>query len=110
MSFRGFLNKLAREVTYYRIFNKIATPLFDKFVFIMSMSDETTLEERNLINMILFHKTKLKRIQNGASADQLFSTKERRKLRRHGILTYRNMTWSISEKAGEIIEKRGVQG
>jgi len=74
------------------------------------MSDETSLEERNLINMILFHKEKLRRIQKGASAIQLFSAEERRKLRRQDILTYRNMTWSISEKAREIIGSCGVHG
>ena len=67
------------------------------------MSDKESFEERNLINMILFHKEKLRKIQKGASTLQLFSTEERRKLRRQDILTYRNMTWSISEKAKEII-------
>ena len=72
----------------------------------MPMSEEESLEEQNLVNMILFHEEKLRRIMSGTSAVKMFSTEERRKLRRHGILTFRNKTWGLSEKAREIIENR----
>jgi len=68
------------------------------------MSDEGSFEEQNLINLILFHKSKLKKIQKGGSAGKLFTIDERRKLRQYGILTYRKRTWAVSEKAIKVIE------
>ena len=69
------------------------------------MSDEGSFEEQNLINLILFHKSKLKKIQKGVSAGKLFTIDERRKLRQYGILTYRKLTWGLSEKAEKILQK-----
>ena len=46
-------------------------------VLIMSMSDEESLEERNLVNLVLYYKAKLKRIQKGVSAVKLLSVEER---------------------------------
>ena len=43
----------------------------------MSMSDEESLEERNLVNLVLYYKAKLKRIQKGVSAVKLLSVEER---------------------------------
>jgi len=74
------------------------------------MSDEESLEERNLVNLVLYNKGKLKRIQKGVSAAKLFSVDERRKLRRYGILTYYSMTWGLSKKAKEIIERGNDDG
>ncbi len=68
------------------------------------MSDEGSFEEQNLINMVLFHKSKLKKIQKGVSAGKLFTNHERRKLKEYGILTYRNKTWALTEKATKVIE------
>jgi hypothetical protein len=53
------------------------------------MSDEGSFEEQNFVNMVVFHKSKLKKIQTGVSAGKLFTVDERRKLRHYGILTYR---------------------
>ena len=68
------------------------------------MSDEGSFEGQNLINIVLFHKSKLKRIQKGASAGKLFTSHERRKLKEYGILIYRNKTWALTEKAAKVIE------
>ena len=68
------------------------------------MSDEESFEGQNLINIVLFHKSKLKRIQKGASAGKLFTNHERRKLKEYGILIYRKRTWELTEKAKRIIE------
>ena len=68
------------------------------------MSDEGSFDEQNLINMVLFHKSKLKKIQKGASAGKLFTHDERRKLKEYGILVYRKRTWNITEKGKQIIE------
>ncbi len=70
------------------------------------MSGEGSFEEQNLINLILFHKFKLKKIRKGGSAGKLFTLDERRKLRQYGILTYRKLTWAVSEKAIKVIETR----
>ncbi len=72
----------------------------------MPMSGGESFEEQNLINMILFHKSKLKKIQKGVSAGNLLTIGERRKLRKYGILTYRKMTWELTEKAIKIIETK----
>ncbi len=73
-------------------------------VFNVPMSDEGPFEEQNLVNLILFHKSKLKKIQKGVSAGKLFTVAECRKLRKYGILTYRKMIWELTEKAIKIIE------
>ena len=70
----------------------------------MSMSDEGSFDEQNLINLVFFHKSKLKKIQKGVSAGKLFTLDERRKLREYGILEYSKRTWIISEKGKQIIE------
>jgi len=67
------------------------------------MSDEESLEEQNLINLVFFHKSKLKKIQKGVSAGKLFTIDERRKLRKYGILIYRKRTWELTEKAKKVI-------
>ena len=72
------------------------------------MSDEGGFEEQNLINLVYFHKSKLKRIQKGASAGKLFTREERGKLREYGILVYHKRTWKITEKGKQIIETLGV--
>ncbi len=72
------------------------------------MSDEGSFEGQNLINIVLFHKSKLKRIQKGASAGKLFTSHERRKLKEYGILTYRKMIWELTEKAIKIIETHRI--
>lgn len=69
----------------------------------MPMSDEESFDEQNLINLVLFHKSKLKKIQKGASVGSL-STQERRKLIEYGILTYRKGKWEITEKGKKVIE------
>ena len=68
------------------------------------MCDEGSFEEQNLINLVFFHRSKLKMIQKGVSAGKLFTIFERRKLRKCGILTYRKMTWEVTEKAKKVIE------
>ena len=68
------------------------------------MSDEESFEEQNLINLTLFHKSKLKKIQKGFSASKLFTLDERRKLREYGILAYRKRKWEITEKGKKAIE------
>ena len=68
------------------------------------MSDEESFDEQNLINTVLFHKFKLKKIQKGASAGKLFTHDERKKLKEYGILTYRKRKWEITEKGKQIIE------
>jgi hypothetical protein len=68
------------------------------------MSEEESLEEQNLINLVFYHKSKLKKIQKGVSAGKLFTNLERRKLREYGILFYRNMTWDLTEKAKKVLE------
>jgi hypothetical protein len=68
------------------------------------MSEEESLEEQNLINLVFYHKSKLKKIQKGVSAGKLFTNHERRKLREYGILIYRNMTWDLTEKAKKVLE------
>ncbi len=73
------------------------------------MSDEGSFEEQNLINIVLFHKSKLKKIQKGASAGKLFTSHERRKLREYGILIYRKMTWELTEMAKKVIETPSAQ-
>ena len=75
-----------------------------EIVFNMPMSDEGSFDEQNLINTVLFHKSKLKKIQNGGSAGKLFTKGERRKLREYGILIYRKMRWELTEKAIKAIE------
>ncbi len=70
----------------------------------MLMSEEGPFDEQNLINTILFHKSKLKKIQKGVSAGKLFTNHERRKLRENGILIYRKKRWELSEKAIQVIE------
>jgi len=70
------------------------------------MSEGESFDEQNLINLVLFHKSKLKKLQKGGSAVQLFTMEERRKLREYGILEYRKRTWEISEKGKQIIETR----
>ncbi len=72
-------------------------------VFNLPMFDEGSFEEQNFINMVLFHKSKLKKIQKGVSEGKLFTIAERRKLRHYGILTYRKLTWELSEKAKKVI-------
>jgi len=73
----------------------------------MSMSEGESFDEQNIINTVLFHKSKLKMIQNGGSAGKLFTKRERRKLREHGILIYRKMRWELTEKAIKVIETSG---
>ncbi len=75
-----------------------------EIVFNMPMSDEGSFEEQNLINTVLFHKSKLKKIQKGVSAGKLFTNGERRKLREYGILIYRKKIWELTEKARKVIE------
>ncbi len=74
----------------------------------MPMSDEGFLEEQNLINLVIYHKSKLKNIHKGASAGKLFTQDERTKLREYGILVYRKRTWKITEKGRQIIETQRV--
>ncbi len=62
------------------------------------------MEEQNLINLVFYHKSKLKKIQKGVSVGKLFTNHERRKLREYGILIYRNMTWDLTEKAKKVLE------
>lgn len=73
----------------------------------MLMSDEGSFDEQNLINTILFHKSKLMKIQNGISVGNLFTSGERRKLREYGILIYRKRRWELTEKAIKVIETSG---
>jgi len=73
-------------------------------VFNMPMSDEGSFDEQNLINTVLFHKSKLKKIHKGVSAGKLFTKGERRKLREYGILIYRKRRWELTEKARKVIE------
>ena len=80
------------------------TSILVEIVFNMLMSDEGSFEEQNLINIVLFHKSKLKKIQKGASAGNLFTIGERRKLREYGILIYRSNIWELTEKARKVIE------
>ncbi len=68
------------------------------------MPDEESFEGQNLINIVLFHKSKLKKIQKGVSAGKLFTNHERRKLKEYGILIYRKKTWELTEKAKKVIE------
>ena len=68
------------------------------------MSDKESFEEQNLINLVFYHKSKLKKIQKGDSEGKLFTNLERRKLREYGILIYRNMTWDLTEKAKKVLE------
>ena len=74
----------------------------------MLMSDETSFEGQNFINIVLFHKSKLKRIQKGASAGKLFTNHERRKLKEYGILTYRNKIWTLTEKATKVLARASM--
>jgi hypothetical protein len=69
------------------------------------MSDAESFEEQNLINLILYHKSKLRKIQKGVSAGKLFTIDERKKLRKYEILTYLKLTWGLSEKAKKILQK-----
>ncbi len=78
-------------------------------VFNMPMSDEGSFEEQNLINTVLFHKSKLEKIQKGVSAGKLFTKGERRKLREYGILIYRSNIWELTEKARKVIETPSAQ-
>jgi len=73
-------------------------------VFNMLMSDEGSFDEQNFINVVLFHKSKLKKIHKGVSAGKLFTNHERRKLREYGILIYHSNIWELTEKARKVIE------
>ena len=82
----------------------ILHPYLAETVFNLPMSDEGSFEEQNLINIVLFHKSKLKKIQKGVSVGKLFTIGERRKLREYGILIYRKRRWELTEKATKVIE------
>jgi hypothetical protein len=78
-------------------------------VFNTLMSVEGSFEEQNFINVVLFHKSKLKKIQKGGSVRKLFTIGERRKLREYGILIYRSNIWELTEKARKVIETPSAQ-
>jgi len=59
--------------------------------------------ERIMRKHIRFYEEELKKILIGVSVEESFTIFERRKLRRLGILVYRNKTWTLSERVLEII-------
>ena len=69
------------------------------------MSDKDSLEKQNITNLIEFYKAELRLVLEGASLEEVFNAKERRRLRVNGILGYRfpDLGWFITEKAKEIL-------
>ena len=82
------------------------TPIFSRVLDLMPMTDEESLEEQNFTNLVRFYEEELKKILIGVSVEESFTIFERRKLRRLGILVYRNKTWTLSERAIETIQER----
>ena len=72
---------------------------------IYSMSDKDSLEKQNNANLIEFYKAELRLVLEGASAEEVFNEKERRRLRVNGVLGYSfpDPGWFITEKAKEIL-------
>ncbi len=67
------------------------------------MSDVESLEEQNIINIIVFYKAELKLILEGAPIDEVFNDSERRRLRGKGILGFIHPDWFITSKAKAIL-------
>ena len=67
------------------------------------MSEENSLEEQNINNIIEFYKAELRQVLEGASGEEVFNASERKNLRSKGILGFSHPDWFLTEKAKEIL-------
>ena len=68
------------------------------------MSGEESLEEQSFKNLIKYYENDLRRILNGASVNDVFEFADRKTLRHHKIVGYRNREWFLTERAMEILQ------
>jgi len=73
-------------------------------------SDEPgSFEELSFANIVKYNEKKLRRIQRGTSASNIFNKSERNRLLRYGILIRRGMgkhvKWMVSERARDLLEE-----
>ena len=68
------------------------------------MSDEETLGEQNIVNIIEFYKAELRSVLEGSSIDEVFNDLERKKLRRKGILRYNYPDWYVTSRVKKILD------
>ena len=68
----------------------------------------SSLEKRNMENLIRFYEEGLRLVAGGASATEVFPEYERGKLRNAGILRYMNLQWVISDEAKKYLRARTI--
>ena len=69
------------------------------------MSNNPSFDELSFINMVEYYENELQKIIEGASTEEVFDPRQRKKLRKHGILDYSYEHWFVTEKARKILEK-----
>lgn len=67
-----------------------------------------SLEERSFVNFVRFYEPELRMVIEGARAEEVLGSYDRKRLRRWGVLLSkgfgRNITWRISKKAQAVLE------
>ena len=68
------------------------------------MAEKGSFDEQNLVNLIKFFERELKMVLDGKSAEEVFTSPERRRLRNRGVLGYKFPDWFVSEKTKGILK------
>jgi len=61
------------------------------------------LDEKSFENLVRFYEDDLRRILEGVDIDEVLTQGDRGKLSSAGILSYVNATWTVTERARNIL-------
>ena len=75
---------------------------------LIRMSKKNSIEEKNLVNLILYFEVELRLVLEGASVVEVFNGYEQKRLRNKGILAFRNQDWFITEKTRNVLKRKDV--